>query len=209
MLWTNVDLFVVWISIKGPFTLLPYKNWMKLAGSWVSPLTCTGALYFMAWVSNDPPTAATMTSLWYRVHCRKKKVSPCWKSLQGACEASSATCLSSLCRSLAVMLLSFEVCEVCCDCQSHANPWDNPGHLFPGTSVHRRELYSATAQLPGSGFSIPILRAPKDGTRLFLETLFRLFLTRLCRHSAPLWRVYCKLQIHIKRQQRIKISGQK
>lgn len=172
---------------------------MKLAGSWVSPLTCTGALYFTAWVSNDPPTAATMTSLWCRIHCRKKKEKSAslLEVLARRLWSKLATCLSSLCRSLAVMLLSFEVCEVCCDCQSHANPWDNPGHLFPGTSVHRPELYSATAQLPASGFSILILRAPKDGTRLFLETLFRLFLTLLCRHSAPWWTLHCKLQIDI------------
>lgn len=67
------------------------------------------------------------------------------------------------------MLLSFEVCEVCCDYQSHANPRDSPGHLFPGTSVHRLGLYSVPAQLPGSGLSILILRGPQDGE----EAIFR------------------------------------
>lgn len=67
------------------------------------------------------------------------------------------------------MLLSFEVCEVCCDYQSHANPRDSPGHLFPGTSVHRLGLYSGLAQLPGSGLSILILRGPQDGE----EAIFR------------------------------------
>lgn len=143
------------------------------------------------------------------VERKKKKSVSLLEVLARRLWSELATCLSSLCRSLAVMLLSFEVCEVCCDCQSHANPRDNPSHLFPGTSVHRPELYSATAQLLASGFSILILRAPKDGTRLFLETLFRLFLTRLCRHSAPFWTLYCKLQRRQQRQQRFKISGQK
>lgn len=37
------------------------------------------------------------------------------------------------------MLLPFEVCEVCGVCHSHANPEDNPSHLFPETSVHGAE----------------------------------------------------------------------
>lgn len=74
------------------------------------------------------------------------------------------------------MLLSFEVCEVCCDCQSHANPWDNPGHLFPGTSVHRPRLYSGPAQLPGSGLSILILRGPENGEEaIFRDSFWTIF----------------------------------
>lgn len=74
------------------------------------------------------------------------------------------------------MLLSFEVCEVCCDCQSHANPRDNPGHLFPRTSVHRLRLYSGPAQLPGSGLSILILRGPENGEEaIFRDSFWTIF----------------------------------
>lgn len=66
--------------------------------------------------------------------------------LHGACKASwlwLATPLSSLHRSLAVMLQPFEVSEVFCVCHSHANPGDNPGHLFSETSVHGLRLCTA------------------------------------------------------------------
>lgn len=51
--------------------MLLYKNRIKkITGS------CAGVLYFMVWVSNDPPTAAAMSSLWQRIHGRKKKCLP-------------------------------------------------------------------------------------------------------------------------------------
>lgn len=90
-----------------------------------------------------------------------------WKSLSAWCLWSSfATPLSSLHRSLAVMLLLFEVCEVCCVCHCHANPGDNPSHLFPETSVHGPRLYSSTIQFTRSTL---ILKRLEDGK----ESIFR------------------------------------
>lgn len=111
----------------------------------------------MSWlqVSNDPPTVVeAMTSLWHRSHNRKKSFSVDFVLEVHVCVAPLkvarllATPLSSLHRSLAVMFLAFEVCEVCCVCHSHANPGDNPSHLFSETSVCGPRLYSGTAQLP-------------------------------------------------------------
>ncbi|KAK5869785.1 hypothetical protein PBY51_024476 [Eleginops maclovinus] len=106
-----------------------------------------------------------MTSLQQILLSRKKfsldfvlEVLVCLAPLKLACQL--ATPLSSLHRSLAVMLLPFEVCEVCCVCHSHANPGDNPSHLFTETSVHRPRLYSGTVQLPCSAL---ILKGLEDG----------------------------------------------
>lgn len=77
-----------------------------------------------------------------------------------------ATPLSSLHRSLAVMLLPFEVGEVCSVCHSHANLGDNPSHLFSETSVRRPRLYSTKAQLL---YFALILKGLEDGN----EAIFR------------------------------------
>ncbi|CAK6958181.1 hypothetical protein EYF80_014201, partial [Scomber scombrus] len=64
--------------------------------------------------------------------------------------------------SLAVMLLPFEVCEVCCVCHSHANPGDNPSHLFSETSVHGLRLYSGIVQLPHMALILKGLEDSKE-----------------------------------------------
>ena len=83
------------------------------------------------------------------------------------------------------MLPSFEVCEVCCGCHSHANPGDNPSQLFSGTSVHSPRLYSGTVQLPGSTLSTVILKGLEFGKesiseKPFSETIFDLLVKTLC-----------------------------
>lgn len=83
------------------------------------------------------------------------------------------------------MLPSFEVCEVCCGCHSHANPGDNPCQLFSGTSVHSPRLYSGTVQLPGSTLLTVILKGLEFGKesiseKTFLETIFDLLVKTLC-----------------------------
>lgn len=88
-----------------------------------------------------------------------------------------ATPLFSLHRSLAVMLLVFEVCEVCCVCHSHANPRDNPSHLFSETSVHRPRLYSGTVQLPHSTL---ILKGLEDGKGAIFSGLHDMLVKTLC-----------------------------
>ncbi len=88
-----------------------------------------------------------------------------------------ATPLSSLHRSLAVMLLAFEVCEVCCVCHSHANPGDNPSHLFSETSVHWPRLYSGTVQLPRSTL---ILKGLEDGKEAIYRGSLDMLVQTLC-----------------------------
>lgn len=112
-----------------------------------------------------------MTSLWETFSSRKKfsmdfalELLVCMAPLK--LPHQLATPLSSLHRSLAVMLLPFEVCEVCCVFHSHANPGDNPSHLFSDTSVHGPRLYSGTVQLPRSTL---ILKGLEDGK----EAIFR------------------------------------
>ena len=90
---------------------------------------------------------------------------------------SLATPLSSLHRSLAVMLLPFEVCEVCCVFHSHANPGDNPSHLFLDTSVRGPRLYSSTVQLPRSTL---ILKGPQDGKAAIFRGLLDMAVQTLC-----------------------------
>ncbi|TNN75555.1 hypothetical protein EYF80_014201 [Liparis tanakae] len=96
------------------------------------------------------------------------------------CFVFFVTKLSSVTKSLAVMVLPFDVCEVCCICHNHANPGDNPSHLLSETSVHRPRLYFGTVQLPCSTL---ILKGLEDG----IKTIFRGSLDMLYNKTILSW----------------------
>lgn len=166
-LWLSICIFLfVHILIKHTFC--------NCSNSWQ---------YSFKYQMNPPPGAETMTSLQETFSSRKKKFSVDFLLELLVCMAPLklvrwlATPLSSLHRSLAVMLLPFEVCEVCCVCHSHANQGDNPSHLFSETSVHGLRLYSGIAQLPHLAL---ILKGLEDSKEAIFRGLLDMLVETLC-----------------------------